>query len=371
MLEAVEVGQDRVLLVDDEDEVRRVLQRILERNGYDCDCASSVAAAREMLQENDYALVISDMNMPGESGLELVRLVVSEYPETATIMCTAMDDRDTAQTAIRTGAYGYIVKPFEPNQILIAAMNALRRRELEIENRLHRENLEEMVRNRTSDLWRAVTHLEQVERDLRSSREETIQRLSIAAEYKDPETAAHLRRMSLYCSLLAERLGFEGPRCESVRLASVMHDVGKIGIPDNILLKPGPLTPDEWVVMKQHTEIGYRILANAGSELLDLAAQIALTHHERLDGSGYPQGLFEDDIPVEGKITAVADMFDALTTNRVYREAYSLADALEVMREERGDHLDPKILDLFIDSMDRVLGIRELHMDLDQTAIAH
>ena len=353
----------KLLIVDDEEPVRRALERILERRGYECTTAKDAVTAREALAGDSFALVLSDVNMPGESGLQLIKTTVVDHPDTATVMCTGLDDADLARTAIEIGAYGYIVKPFEPNEILIAVMNALRRRALEIENRHHREHLEDMVKARTSELWTAISDLERTQKELRLSREETIERLSVAAEFKDMETATHIRRMSLYCALLAERMGFDAARCEQIRLASQMHDVGKIGIPDHILSKPGPLTAEEWKIMKQHSAIGHRILSNSGSDLLNLAAVIALTHHERMDGTGYPQGLVEDDLPVEGKIAAVADVFDALTTNRVYRKAFSLGEALEIMRQGKGDHFDPKILDCFFDAMDRVLGIKELHGD--------
>ena len=363
MADPGEISPAKLLIVDDEEPVRRALQRILERNGYECTVAEDVTEARSALATDRFALVLSDVNMPGESGLDLVTSIVAEYPDIATVMCTGLDDADLARAAIDIGAYGYIVKPFEPNEILIAVMNALRRRELEIENRNHRDHLEDMVKSRTSELWTAISDLERAQKEIRVSREETIQRLSIAAEFKDSETAAHIRRMSLYCSMLAERLGEDSSRCEQLRLASQMHDVGKIGIPDNILSKPGSLTPDEWTIMKQHAEIGYRILSNSTSELLVLAATIALTHHERIDGTGYPRALVEDEIPFEGRVAAVADVFDALTTNRVYRKAFDLGEALEIMREGKGDHFDPRILDCFFDSMDRVLGIREQHQE--------
>lgn len=353
----------RILVVDDEEPVRRALIRILERRGFDCTGAEDVTTARATLSSENFDLVVSDMNMPGESGLDLVTSVVMNHPDTATLMCTGVDDADLARTAIEIGAYGYIVKPFEQNEIVIAVLNALRRRELEIENRHHREHLEEMVKARTTELWTAMTDLERAEKEIRVSREETVERLSIAAEFKDSETAAHIRRMSLYCSMLAERLGEDGTRCEEIRLASQMHDVGKIGVPDQILSKPGPLTAEEWVIMKQHAAIGYRILSNSSSALLNLAAMIALTHHERMDGTGYPRGLVEDEIPFEGRIAAVADVFDAMTTNRVYRPGLPMGEALEFMREGRGDHFDPKILDVFLDSVDRVLGIREMHAE--------
>ena len=352
-----------ILVVDDEDHVRLVLVRVLERNGFTCRVAADVTQARNLLDEVDFALVISDMNMPGESGLELIKSVTTEHPHTATIMCTGVDDTGIAATALEIGAYGYVVKPFEPNEILIAVMNALRRRSLEIENRAHREHLEQMVKSRTGDLWEAVSDLERAEKEIRLSREETVQRLSMAAEFRDQETAAHIKRMSLYCALIAERLGEESQRCESIRLSSVMHDVGKIGIPDNILLKPGTLDPEEWKVMKTHAEIGYRILSNSRSHLLAEAAEIALTHHERIDGSGYPRALVEDEIPLVGKIAAVADVFDALTTNRVYRKAFALGEAVDILKEGSGDKFDPKLVDVFLSSLDRVLGIKELHRD--------
>lgn len=353
----------RILVVDDEDAVRRTIGRILERSGYEAATAWDPQSALAQLERGHFALVLSDVNMPQGSGIDLVRTIVARYPDTATVMCTGLDDAAIAHTAIEIGAYGYIVKPFEPNEILIAIMNALRRRELEFENRNHREHLEDMVKARTTDLWTAISGLERTQKELRVSREETMQRLSIAAEFKDQETGAHVRRMSLYCALLTERLGRDASRCEELRLASQMHDVGKIGIPDEILSKPGPLTLEEWKVMKQHPAIGHRILSNSTSGVLNLAAAIALTHHERLDGTGYPQGLVEDEIPFAGKIAAVADVFDALTTDRIYRKAFSLEESLEMMREGRGDHFDPKILDCFLHSMDRVLGIKELHAD--------
>ena len=353
----------KLLLVDDEEPVLRALERILGRKGYDCTLAEDVSSARQKLAEETFDLVLSDMNMPGESGLDLVKSIVAEHPDTATVMCTGLDDAELARNAIEIGAYGYIVKPFEANEILIAVMNALRRRDLEIENRHHQEHLEDMVKARTTELWSAISDLEQAQKEIRISREETIERLSIAAEFKDSETAAHIRRMSLYCAMLAERLGEDARRCEEIRLASAMHDVGKIGVPDHILSKPGPLDPEEWKIMKTHAAIGHRILSNSTSDLLNLAAVIALTHHERIDGTGYPRGLVEDEIPFEGRIAAVADVFDALTTNRVYRKAFPLGEALEIMKKGRGDHFDPKILDCFFDSMDRVLGIREVHQE--------
>ena len=359
-----ELAEDLPLLVvDDEEQVRRILSRVLERNGFTCRVASDVSEARALLANEEFALVLSDVNMPGQSGIDLIKTVVNEHPDTATVMCTGVDDTAIANTALELGAYGYVVKPFEPNEILIAVMNALRRRRLEIENRNHRDHLEQMVKDRTGDLWAAISDLERAQKETRLSREETVQRLSMAAEFRDHETASHIKRMSLYCALLGEKLGEDSQRCETIRLSSVMHDVGKIGIPDSILLKPSALDAEEWKIMKTHAEIGYRILSNSRSHLLAEAAEIALTHHERIDGSGYPRGLVEDEIPLVGKIAAVADVFDALTTNRVYRKAFALGEAVDIMKEGRGEKFDPEILDIFLGSLDRVLGIKEMHRD--------
>ena len=350
---------DRILIVDDEDQIRTLLARLLGAQGYDCITAESAAAGRRALKEGPVALVLSDVNMPGESGIDFTKEVLAQYPDTAVVMVTGMDDRSYAQVAIDSGAYGYILKPFKPNELIINVGNALRRRALEIENRGHRERLEQTVLERTSALRDTIAQLESSDLELRRLREETIRRLSWAAEFRNQETGEHIVRMSLYCALLARLAGLDVERTEDIRIASPMHDVGKIGIPDQILLKPGRLTDGERRVMEGHTEMGYRILAGSGVELLDLAAQMALTHHERIDGTGYPVGLAGDAIPIEGRICAVADVFDALTSDRVYRPAFQVEEAREMMQKERGTQFDADLLDLFFGSFDDVLAIRQ------------
>jgi cyclic di-GMP phosphodiesterase len=353
-----------VLVVDDEEPARRLLARLLEKEGYVAATAGDAQEARGCLKERQYAVVLTDMNMPGESGLDLIMDIATESPDTATVMVTGVDDTELATTALDMGAYGYIIKPFEVNEVLISVANALRRRELEIENRLHRQRLEQMVRDRTNELWHTVAELEQTRKNLQLSQEETIQRLSIAAEFRDDETARHIVRMSQYCELLFLAMEDDAQKATMVRVASQMHDVGKIGIPDSILLKPGPLTTEERSIMQRHSEIGYRILSGSQSKLLEVAATIALTHHERIDGTGYPRGLTGEEIPLVGRVAAIADVFDALTSNRIYKKAVSVAKALEVMREGRGAHFDPRLLDLFLGSMDTVLTIRAEHIGL-------
>jgi putative two-component system response regulator len=273
-------------------------------------------------------------------------------------MVTGMDDRRYADVAIELGAYGYILKPFKPNELIINVGNALRRRTLEIENRGHREQLEQTVLDRTSALRDTIAQLESSDSELRRLREETIRRLSSAAEFRSQETGEHILRMSLYCSLLARLASIDAERAEMIRIASPMHDVGKLGIPDRILLKPGRLTGEERTVMEGHAEIGYRILAGSDVELLDLAALMALTHHERIDGTGYPRGLEGDEIPIEGRIAAIADVFDALTSDRVYRAAFQPDEARTMMEEGRGTQFDAHLLDLFLEAFDDVVAIR-------------
>jgi len=353
----------RILIVDDEEPIRRLLGYMLKSHGYETVLASDAREARQRLEELQFALVLCDVNMPGESGMDLVRNILTQYLYTAAIMVTGLDSTVLANAALDMGAFGYVVKPFGSNEVLINVTNALRRRRLEIENKLHQDNLEDIVRTRTLALQQALTWLERSEKELRLSREETIQRLAIAAEYRDSATAQHIQRMSHYCELLARRYGLSSERCDLIRTASPMHDIGKIGTPDHVLLKPGKFTQDEFNVIAQHAEIGYRILAGSDAEILNVAATIALTHHERWNGSGYPRQLKGEAIPVEGRIAAIADAFDALTTARVYKPAFAFEHAVDLMSKHRGEHFDPELLDVFLASLDDIKRIHKQYAD--------
>ncbi|WP_455378234.1 HD domain-containing phosphohydrolase [Petrachloros mirabilis] len=353
----------RILVIDDEASIRRLLGHMLKSHGYETLMASDAREARLRLQEMPVALVLCDVNMPGESGMDLVRNILNEYPLTAAIMVTGLDSPILANAALEMGAFGYIVKPFESTEILINVANALRRRRLEMENRLQRENLEDIVRTRTLALQQALTWLERSQKELRLSREETIQRLAIAAEYRDSATAQHIQRMSHYCELLARRYGLTPEHCDLIRTASPMHDIGKIGTPDHVLLKPGKFTQDEFNVIAQHAEIGYRILSGSDAEILKVAATIALTHHERWDGSGYPRKLKGEAIPIEGRIASIADAFDALTTPRVYKPAFDFDHAVDIMSRHRNEHFDPEVLDVFLSSLSDIRHIQEKYAD--------
>lgn len=349
----------RILVVDDEEPIRRLLGYMLQTHGYETVLASDARDARMKLNEQPFALMLCDVNMPGESGMDFVRNILNLYPHTAVIMVTGLDSSMLANAALDMGAFGYIIKPFESNEVLIDVTNALRRRRLELENRLHRENLEDIVRTRSMALQQALEWLERSEKELRLSREETIQRLAIAAEYRDSATAQHIQRMSHYCELLARKYGLSSERCELIRTASPMHDIGKIGTPDHVLHKPGKFTQEEFDVISQHAEIGYRILGGSDSELLKVAASIAWTHHERWNGSGYPRKLKGEAIPLEGRIAAIADAFDALTTQRIYKPAFTLEHAVDLMRKHRGEHFDPELLDIFLSSLNDIKRIHD------------
>ena len=353
-----------ILVVDDEEPVRRLIGYLLKTHGYPVFLAADGREARQVLKDQPIALLLCDVNMPGESGMDLVRATLAEHKDTAAIMVTGLDRSVLANAAIEVGAFGYIVKPFETNEVLIDVANAFRRRKLELENRFHREHLEDIVRIRTAALQQALDWLEHSEKELRLSREETITRLAIAAEFRDSATAQHIQRMSHYCELLARKSGLPSERCELIRTASPMHDIGKIGTPDQVLLKPGKFTQEEFDVIAQHAEIGYRILSGSDAELLKVAAVIAYTHHERFNGTGYPRGLKGDVIPIEGRIASIADAFDALTTQRVYKPAFEIGHAIDLMTKHRGEHFDPELLDVFVELTDDLTRIHDQYIDL-------
>jgi putative two-component system response regulator len=356
---AAERRHVRALIVDDHAMVRGVLIHLLQRRGIQCIAAEGASEALKLLGEREFELMLCDVNMPpGKSGLALIEDTCRRFPDLATIMVTGEDNPQLADQAIAIGAYGYVLKPFQANQLMFAVSSALRRRQLEMENRGYRESLEFTVLERTRDLRTALEKLQIADQALRDAHEEVVNRLMRAAEFRDNETAQHIRRISYYCELLAQMAGQNEAWCDQIKLASPMHDIGKIGTPDQILLKPGRLDPDELKIMYEHAEIGYRILSGSGAPILDFGASIAYTHHEKYDGSGYPNGLAGEAIPLEGRITAIADVFDALLSRRVYKSPYALEDVLEMMREQEGKHFDPSLLGLFLGNMDGALAIK-------------
>jgi putative two-component system response regulator len=352
-----------VLVVADDDQVRRTLSRILTDRGYECRLVSNAAEARASLALSPVDVVLSDVMLPGETGIGLVRTLRTDHPQLPIVMVSGVSDPDVANTALELGAYGYVTTPFDVNQVLIAVDNAIVRAGLEEENRDYRERLEWMVFERTIELANALDDLAASDGRLRVSSEATIDMLAQAIEGRDIETGQHIARMSRYAALLAHGCGLDQERCRLIRLASPMHDIGKIGVADGILFKPGALSAAEFDVIKEHSEQGYRILAKSEHPLLQLAASIARTHHERWDGSGYPYGLAGIEIPIEGRISAVADVFDALVSRRVYKAAFPMEQALDIVRGARGSHFDPDVVDAFFARLDDVTDIKAQYAD--------
>ncbi len=337
-----------VLCVDDDAQVRGLISRVLVESGLDCVSVGSAEEARRMLGERHFDVVLCDIGLPGRSGLELVEELGQTHPEVATVMVTGRDDPATAATAMRLGAYGYLTKPFEVNQLVIDVTEALRRRKREVAQRIYESSLEETVASRTAQLEIAVARLEESEGELRRAYGETIARLSRAIESHDGETGAHVERVSVYTEQIALALGLDPARAELLRLVSPLHDIGKIAVSETVLRKNGPLDPLERVEMQRHTDVGHTLLAGSGTESLETAAVIAWTHHERWDGEGYPCGLAGEEIPLEGRIVAVADVFDALTSDRPYRPALSAAEARAHLAAGRGTAFDPQVVDAFV-----------------------
>jgi len=345
-------GEETLLVVDDEATNLKLLGRILSGQGY-TDMVF-VDDPREVLTQYKRCkpdLILLDINMPYLNGYQVMEQIkaLDDPLSPPIIILTAQQSQDFLLKALAAGARDYISKPFDYNELLMRVRNLL---DAQLAHRmLHDQNsvLDQMVTERT--------------RALSATRLQVVQRLGMAAEYRDEETGNHILRMSHTSMLLARGLGWSESDCELILNASPMHDIGKIGIPDAILLKPGKLEPPEWEIMKSHASIGAKLLDGDDSDLLLMAREIALTHHEKWDGSGYPNGLKGNSIPLAGRIAAVADVFDALTSERPYKKAWSVEDAVAYMQANTGKHFDPNLVELFITELPRVLEIKNRFSD--------
>ena len=327
----------RILLVDDETEITSILSDLFEGK-YDCTVAGSAEEALALLAEEDYQLVVSDITMPGMSGLDMIPHVRSGWPNSVVVMISGMQTVESAIDALRLGAFDYVMKPFDLRQVEAVVKRALDHQELIVAKQRYEDHLEELVEQRTIQLDLALNSLEDAYRS-------TLKALTAALETRDLETHGHSERVVSYSMRLGREYGLDSERTKSLEFGSLLHDIGKIGVPDLILRKPAKLSPEEWVLMRQHPLHGQQILR--GIEFLEGAARVVAQHHEKWDGSGYPLGLRGEEIDVCARIFSVADAFDAITSNRVYRKGKPYQAAAEELNEWAGKQFDPRVVEVF------------------------
>ena len=349
----------RILVVDDLEQNRLVLTKMLQLLGYEVETAADGLEALAKLPL-DIDLVLLDVMMPGIDGYEVARRIRADpaVRDLPVIMVTALDQREDRVRAVEAGASDFIAKPVDRTELRVRLDSQMQLKEAKDALKRHSQELEGKVEQRTAALRRALEEMAEAQRLTYAAQLDTIHRLVIAAGYKDFDTAEHIQRLSRLGTVLAEALHLPPGEIEVLRHAIPMHDVGKIGIPDAILLKPGRLTPEERGVMETHTTIGSRILAGSSSPLLQAGETIALTHHERWDGTGYPQKLAGEDIPLSGRLCALVDVYDALSSDRPYRAALPESETLALMREGRGTQFDPALFDLFLEQLARMREVR-------------
>jgi len=349
-----------ILIVDDQPTNIQVLGKRLLIENYSIMAAMNGKIALEMAEEKKPDLILLDIMMPEMSGFEVCE-ILKNNPKTQSIpiiFLTAKNDPDDIVKGFNLGAVDFVSKPFNYAELLS-------RIRTHTQLKLLKDNLELAVADRTKKLHNALNELKLIHNQLRGAHYETVKRLARAADYRDNETGMHILRMSHYSRILGKAMGMNEEESEQLQNASTMHDIGKIGIPDAILLKPGKLDKDEFEIMKNHSSIGAKLLSGIDSDLCRLAETIALTHHEKWDGKGYPNGISGKDIPLEGRIAAVADVFDALTSVRPYKKAWLLDDATNLLIQEKGQHFDPEIVDLFLDNKPEILHIKDQYADVE------
>lgn len=342
----LESSEKRLLIVDDELSVREILAEGLGALGYRTRMAASAAEAFDLVRQDEVHLVLTDIEMPGETGLDLLNRIKEHDPDLDVIMVTGVVDTQTAIGAIRQGASDYVTKPFNLEEVQIVIERTLEKRRLVLQNRLYQEHLEELVEQRTAEVVGKTKEVERLYRELQDSYESTLQALVTALDFRDNETQGHSYRVVEYASRVAQRMGVGEPELTWIRRGAILHDVGKIGISDAVLRKPGKLDEDEWAEMKRHPELGYRMLQHI--RFLEPALDIVLCHQERFDGSGYPRGLKGEEIPLGARVFAVVDTFDAMTSDRPYRAALSITDAREEIERWSGRQFDPRVAEAFL-----------------------
>jgi len=342
-------GHMRLLILDDQSTGRRILRELLQDvwPGVEIlDFAGpeeALASTRESMPD----LIVTDFRMPGMNGAQFIRAVraMPGGADVPMVVVTVLEDRNVRYEALDAGATDFLSRPLDPVECRVRCRNLLQMRR---QGRL--------VQKRAQWLEQRVNAATQ---DILKRERETLLRLARAGEYRDEGTGNHVLRMARYARCIAEAMGLDAGLCETIELAAPMHDIGKIGVPDQILLKPGGLSPDERTLMERHAAIGHEILKDSESRYIQMGAVIALGHHERWDGAGYPQGLAADDIPLPARIVAVADVYDALRSERPYKTAWSRAAACDYLRDEAGRRFDPACIQGFFDAFERICQIEE------------
>lgn len=342
-----------ILIVDDQPQNVELLEAYLIPHGYKILTSSNGEEALEILAAHPVDLILLDVMMPNMDGFEVTRRVrlIDDLRLLPIILVTALRETEDRIKGIDAGCDDFISKPVDKNEFLARVRSLLKIKDYNDLKSNYQKELVLEVAKRTEELKHA---LEKTER----ASLETIYRLSVAAEYKDEDTGSHVKRMSLYSAAIARQMGLDENSVKAILYAAPMHDVGKIGIPDRILLKPGKLDAKELEIMKQHTLIGANILKNSDAEFIKLGEIIALTHHEKWDGRGYPNALKGTEIPIAGRITAIADVFDALLSKRPYKESFSREKTLAIISEGRGTHFDPEVVDAFFAIQDEIFAIK-------------
>jgi putative nucleotidyltransferase with HDIG domain len=334
----------RILIVDDDNAVRDVISVLLREEGYACTTVNTAEAALDAARATEYPLVISDVRMPGKDGFWLLDRVREAYPDTAVIMLTAYGDTEAAVECLRNGAADYLLKPPKVTDLIRAIERALGRRRLELARHRYRRSLENRVREKTAELSKTL-------HDLENTYSQTLWSLVLALDAREHETGDHSQRVVRYTLAIARRLGIAEKDLPAIGRGALMHDIGKIGVPDAILLKPGKLTPEEWQEMRKHPQIGYNILRSI--DFLQVPAEIVLCHQERFDGRGYPRGLAGDALPIGARIFSIADTFDAMTTDRPYRKGGTVEQARAEIARFAGTQFDPRCAEAFLSMTER------------------
>lgn len=354
------VYSSKILIVDDNSANIALLEMMLSAENYtNIKSTTDPSTVMDLYNKEKFDLILLDIRMPVMSGLDVIKLLhdkIEEDDYLPILVLTAQHELETKLEALELGATDFVTKPFNNTEVLNRIKNILLVKAFYNQRKNYSEILEDKVKLRTKELTLK-------NEELKNARLEIIQYLGRAAEYRDNETGFHVIRVSKYCKLLAQAIGLPDEKVELIYHASPMHDVGKIGISDTILLKPGKLTPEERKIIETHTEIGAEILKGNQSELMKLARIIAQSHHEKWDGTGYPNNLAGESIPIAGRILAICDVFDALTFERPYKQAWSIESAVEYLKQNSGLHFDPKLVTAFMNHLPEILAIRNEFLD--------